>query len=45
MLLGVGTGIGSGLIGIGGGLVMNLYMGVFTDMPQVCLLLLVPFPV
>jgi len=35
VLLGVGTGIGSGLIGIGGGLVMNLYMGVFTDMPQV----------
>jgi uncharacterized membrane protein YfcA len=37
VVLGVGTGVGSGLIGIGGGLVMNLYMGVCTDMPQVSL--------
>jgi uncharacterized membrane protein YfcA len=49
VLLGLGTGVGSGLIGIGGGLVMNMYMGVFTDMPQVCrtllhLLLLFLFP-
>ena len=32
--LGVVTGVASGIIGIGGGLVMNTYMGAFTNMPQ-----------
>lgn len=33
--LGFLSGVASGVIGIGGGLVMNTYMGAFTDMPQV----------
>eukprot|EP00927_Polykrikos_kofoidii_P025959 TRINITY_DN23229_c1_g1_i1.p1 TRINITY_DN23229_c1_g1~~TRINITY_DN23229_c1_g1_i1.p1 ORF type:complete len:369 (-),score=31.46 TRINITY_DN23229_c1_g1_i1:310-1335(-) len=32
--LGVATGLAGGIIGIGGGLVMNTYMGYFTEMPQ-----------
>jgi uncharacterized protein len=34
VLLGIVTGLSSGLIGIGGGLVMNAYMGAATSMPQ-----------
>ena len=34
VILGIVTGFASGVIGIGGGLVMNTYMALYTDMPQ-----------
>jgi uncharacterized membrane protein YfcA len=48
VLLGIVTGLSSGLIGIGGGLVMNAYMGAATSMPQheiVATSLLVAIPI